>query len=414
MRLLRGSYLSSSAAFCRCWSANGPAPPRLPPRPLAWQQRQERGARSRRGAPLSAATDTKEAVFQTIDEGEWDEKYAGKFGTLPYGVAMKQGPRPEMEDFTHIIPRARCGFLFAAVFDGHGGVSAGQYLCKQLYLVLSDAIDEETYGEECSLEERDVTGLCCPVELSTVLSASFERTDKDLLLHLENGVEGEESNSGATATVALVRRDKIVVANVGDSRAVVSRRGQAVDLSTEHRVWGAGETVDAETARVQAAGGWVADGRVCDVLAVSRAFGDREFKGAGLHRMMARGVEEQWWDQGFADSIHFTADPVVARPDVIEAAVNEGDEFLILASDGLWDVMSSRDAVTYARADFQRGCAASEVAEKLAKLAIKRHTADNVTVVVVDLGGGKDGWQAHKGKGKGGGGMSGGWNPFSN
>ena len=38
------------------------------------------------------------------------------------------------------------------MFDGHGGVSAGQYLCKQLYKALSDAIDEETYGEECSLE----------------------------------------------------------------------------------------------------------------------------------------------------------------------------------------------------------------------------------------------------------------------
>ena len=54
-----------------------------------------------------------EVMFQTIDEGVWDEKYADKFGTLPYGVALKQGPRPEMEDFTHIIPRARCGFLFA-------------------------------------------------------------------------------------------------------------------------------------------------------------------------------------------------------------------------------------------------------------------------------------------------------------
>ena len=52
-------------------------------------------------------------MFQTIDESVWDEKYAEKFGTLPYGVALQQGPRPEMEDFTHIIPRARCGFLFA-------------------------------------------------------------------------------------------------------------------------------------------------------------------------------------------------------------------------------------------------------------------------------------------------------------
>ena len=41
--------------------------------------------------------------------------------------------------------------------------------------------------------------------------------------------------AGSTATVALVRRDKIIVANVGDSRAVLCRRGQAIDLTTEHR-----------------------------------------------------------------------------------------------------------------------------------------------------------------------------------
>ena len=45
----------------------------------------------------------------------------------------------------------------------------------------------------------------------------------------------EDQISGSTATVVLIRRDKIVVANVGDSRAVLSRRGQPVDLSTEHR-----------------------------------------------------------------------------------------------------------------------------------------------------------------------------------
>ena len=55
---------------------------------------------------------------------------------------------------------------------------------------------------------------------------------------------------------------------------------------------GAGAAVEAEIARVKAAGGWVSDGRVCDVLAVSRAFGDRQFKGAeGLRELVARGVE---------------------------------------------------------------------------------------------------------------------------
>lgn len=50
--------------------------------------------------------------------------------------------------------------------------------------------------------------------------------------------------------------------------------------------------MDAEVARVEAAGGWVSDGRVCDVLAVSRAFGDHQFKGSqGLRELVARGVE---------------------------------------------------------------------------------------------------------------------------
>ena len=47
--------------------------------------------------------------------------------------------------------------------------------------------------------------------------------------------QGEEAQSGSTATVVLARNDKIVVANVGDSRAVLSRGGHPQDLSTEHR-----------------------------------------------------------------------------------------------------------------------------------------------------------------------------------
>ena len=53
-------------------------------------------------------------------------------------------------------------------------------------------------------------------------------------LHAEN-TEGEEAESGATATIVLARKDKVVVANVGDSRAVLSRNGKPIDLSAEHR-----------------------------------------------------------------------------------------------------------------------------------------------------------------------------------
>ena len=62
----------------------------------------------------------------------------------------------------------------------------------------------------------------------------------------------------------------MIVANVGDSRAVLSRAGRAVNLSAEHRVWGKTPGVVAEIERIESVGGWVDDGRVCGVLAVSR------------------------------------------------------------------------------------------------------------------------------------------------
>lgn len=57
------------------------------------------------------------------------------------------------------------------------------------------------------------------------------------------------------------------------------------------RLYGPSVTVGSEQERVEEAGGWIADGRVCDILAVSRAFGDREFKGDGLPVMLQKGVE---------------------------------------------------------------------------------------------------------------------------
>lgn len=87
-----------------------------------------------------------------MDDGVWDEKYSDRYGELDFGVWAEQGPRESMEDCAHIVPRGRCGFLFAAVFDGHSGFAAANYLSDHLYEVFSEAIDEGTYGEECDVE----------------------------------------------------------------------------------------------------------------------------------------------------------------------------------------------------------------------------------------------------------------------
>lgn len=80
------------------------------------------------------------------------------------------------------------------------------------------------------------------------------------------------------------------------------------------------------------------DGRVCDVLAVSRAFGDAEFKGDGLKQFLSDGVNARFFSQKFANTVRFTSDPVIATPAVTYTSVGEelGDEFIVIASDGLW------------------------------------------------------------------------------
>jgi len=321
-----------------------------------------------------------------------------------------------------VLPRT------AAVFDGHAGSAAATYLEQHLYDVFSEMLDQNSMGLDCSLSERE-EGLCCPLELHTVLTECYRRADEALLawlscklpaasisLHLPAikfepssnhafiqayfwllrrpcaAQPEDEAGSGCTATTALVRSDRIIVANVGDSRAVLCRSGNAIDLSTEHRVYGRGPAVASETARVNAAGGWIDDGRVCGIIAVSRAFGDADFKGAGLHRMLTKGVEDGLWDHAFASSKSFTADAVISEPDVLEMATQSGDEFLVVATDGLWDVISSQEVCTLVRNDLKKGRHPKDVAQRLATVALRRYTADNVAVVVVDLKG-EGGWR---------------------
>ena len=127
------------------------------------------------------------------------------------------------------------------------------------------------------------------------------------------------------ATVAILRQGRVSVANVGDSQAYIMQRSKSlVPLTTPHRVSGAKDkSIADEVARVKASGGWVYDGRVCNVLAVSRAFGDWEFKGVGLDKLLSAGVQRGFWPQDYADKQSFTSDPVIATPATASANLSE-------------------------------------------------------------------------------------------
>ena len=122
--------------------------------------------------------------------------------------------------------------------------------------------------------------------------------------------EMKNESSGSTAVVALVTPSyELIAANVGDSRIVLSSKGEAIPLSMDHK-----PTVAAEMARIRQAGGFVENGRVNGALALSRAVGDFEYK-----KKENLGPEAQM---------------VTAHCDIVERKLIPDDEFIVMACDG--------------------------------------------------------------------------------
>ena len=201
------------------------------------------------------------------------EKPAPKTWPPKFGSALAQGPREYMEDTLVVHPDARCGYLYAGLFDGHEGAAASTWLRDNLYEAFAKGVD----AAGCDVSPIGAQAQDGGSLLEQTLSAAFNEADATLAKHLSKFAP-PDCFSGSTATSLLVRQDRILAANVGDSRAVLARGGKAIDLTSEHRVYGPSKTSRAEVQRIKDAGGWVQQGRVCGILAVSRAFGDWEFK----------------------------------------------------------------------------------------------------------------------------------------
>jgi len=133
-------------------------------------------------------------------------------------------------------------------------------------------------------------------------------------------------------------------------------------------------------------------GRVCGDLSVSRAIGDREYKAA-----YGKGPLERWESEAFFpypnnQIVHFNGDLVVSTPDFNCFEVGScGDEnVLLLACDGLWDVLDGKDIVLMIRKlIFERGLSARDSAKRLAVLAEHLGSSDNITVIIVRFFGSK-------------------------
>ncbi|PIA52134.1 hypothetical protein AQUCO_01000191v1 [Aquilegia coerulea] len=212
-----------------------------------------------------------------------------------------------------------------AIYDGHLGDSVPAYLQKHLF---SNILKEEEFWTD---PHRSI-------------SKAYESTDEAILSHTPDLGRG-----GSTAvTAVIINGRKLWIANVGDSRGVLSKRGQAIQMTVDHEP-------NTERGSIENRGGFVSNmpgdvPRVNGQLAVSRAFGDKSLK------------------------THLRSDP-----DIQNADIDTDTDLLILASDGLWKVMENQEAVDIA-IKFRDP---QKAAKQLTAEALIRESKDDISCVVV-------------------------------
>lgn len=263
-----------------------------------------------------------------------------QFTLIEADAAEDKGSRHTMEDAWVVLPDASSGIpgklrcAHFAIYDGHGGRLAAEYARAHLH--------------------------------ANVLSAGlprFRKTDENLLL--ESVAGGWQD--GATAVCVWILGQMVLIANIGDAKAVLARSTtnddqkssensscplKAIVVTREHKA-----IYHQERARIQKAGGFVgANGRLQGRLEVSRAFGDRQFKKVG----------------------------VSANPDVHSFELTKRENFMILGCDGLWGVFGPDDAVNFVARQLKEGLPTNVICRRLVREAIReRRCKDNCTAILI-------------------------------
>lgn len=288
--------------------------------------------------------------------------------TAGFDVSVRalRGGRLSMED-TYCI---HDGGRFAGVFDGHGGACVSKFTSETIYHKIKKFLKLDSRNNS---PQHDVAAIVKSI------SAAFDEVEDEVL-----EVDDFQYQGSTAVTVYLhddseTKQRTIVSANVGDSRAVLGHKYQAIDLTRDHkpddeyerkRILSMGETIE-----------WDSYSQVSRVknLSLSRAIGDRFAK-----PVVSGEVEIQLFPMKEMD------------------ANGTEDDFIILASDGLWDVMTSQNCVDFVAKRLKpskvqaRTMSKTELVQQkisrrqnmsrfVANEATRRGSCDNICVVIIWL-----------------------------
>ena len=230
---------------------------------------------------------------------------------LILGVAWAQGGREYMQDAFSLnlgnsgIKESNMDYF--GVFDGHG--PNGENISTHVAQNLNDFVVADYIEDKSSTFPQSIENGC--LQLDTQM-----RKDQSLMSHNGNVL------GGSTACAVWVMDEYIYSGNVGDSRFIISYNGKAYNVSEDHK-----PSSSEEKNRIESFGGFVKNNRVNGGLAVSRSFGDYQYKtrtDLDSHQQL-----------------------VTAIPEVRTVEIEPDIDFLVIASDGVWDLMTNQQVVDF-------------------------------------------------------------------
>ena len=237
------------------------------------------------------------------------------------------------------------------IFDGHGGDKVSTYLQSNFSKIYKKYLDETKKNVEKSL------------------SLAFSKLDDDL-----REVPNIE-DQGSTGTILHIIRDKsdrlfVYNGNVGDSRATLISPRKIERLSKEHRA-----SDKEEKKRVLSEGGLIFHGRVNGELMLTRSFGDFAFKQNAKTTILRKNASTGEVGR-FRKGV--ICEPYIAKVEIDQSVDNQ---FLFMASDGIWDVISEEEMQQLIKVNNDTKYLSSNIMEK----ALIRQAWDNLSIFVVKL-----------------------------
>jgi serine/threonine protein phosphatase PrpC len=231
---------------------------------------------------------------------------------------------------------------FVGVFDGHGGAGCVDFISTNIAhrIAQSIAVGKKKFAH---LESAVIDGFKSCEDDFAIQAASQETLD----------------NSGCCALIALLHQNQVLISWVGDCRAILYNGTNAEQLTFDHRPCNAGELK-----RILDNGGSISNNRVQGVLAPSRCFGDLDIRACTPSGVLI-------------------AEPsVIIRDGIDEQAIRKNTAFIIMATDGVWDVFSNEQACDIvAKALKSNGHNAEAAATRLVEEASK-WSSDDLTATV--------------------------------